>query len=130
MTLSLPLYAGAPDAEPTKQPNSYSGGTFLEEHNLHAVNNAVPESGPANHHYLDFTKLIDANEYLPPDLPTILDIIANNFTFESDFSLVAHVLAEQEFLEKMMYLIPIDSNCRPSSLLHLPCNLRCSKLSW
>ncbi|KAF8523282.1 laccase [Hysterangium stoloniferum] len=93
-------YAGAPNGDPTTQADSGGGGVLLSENNLHAIGLPVPGgSGPADRTIdLDFTKSTDSNgawtingiQYLPPDLPTLLNIIANNFTFESNFTRPEH----------------------------------------
>ncbi|KAF8583110.1 multicopper oxidase [Ramaria rubella] len=95
-------YAGAPNAEPTTKADGGGGGTLLQEQNLHAINEPVPGgNGPADRTIdLDFTKSTDSKgsvewiingiQYLPPDLPTLLNIIANNFTVESNFTTSEH----------------------------------------
>ncbi|KIJ32231.1 multicopper oxidase [Sphaerobolus stellatus SS14] len=105
-------YAGAPTAEPTTDPNGGGGGgVLLQEQNLHAINLPVPGgSAPADRTIdLSFTKSTDAQgawtingiKYIPPDLPTLLNIIANNFTVESDFTTSEHtfVLNRNDVIE-------------------------------
>ncbi|KIJ36674.1 multicopper oxidase [Sphaerobolus stellatus SS14] len=78
------------------------GGVLLREQNLRAIGLPVPGgSGPADRTIdLDFTQskddqggvewTINGIKYLPPDLPTLLNIMANNFTLESDFTKSEH----------------------------------------
>jgi len=44
---------------------------------------------------------INGIKYIPPDLPTLLNIIANNFTVESDFTTSEHtfVLNRNDVIE-------------------------------
>ncbi|KIJ32232.1 multicopper oxidase [Sphaerobolus stellatus SS14] len=100
-------YATAPNADPTTNAKAGNSGALLQEQNLHATNLPVPGgSAPADRTIdLSFTKSTDALgavqwtingiKYLPPNLPTLLNIIANNFTVKSDFTTSEHT-SEQE----------------------------------
>jgi iron transport multicopper oxidase len=94
-------YAGAPAADP---PGSFlAGGNVLQEQDLHpTVNPGAPGgSGPADVVIdLDFTKTVDANksvaweingiQYIPPDIPTLVNIIQNDATTANDFLTSEH----------------------------------------
>ncbi|KIJ55074.1 multicopper oxidase [Sphaerobolus stellatus SS14] len=110
-------YAGAPNADPTTAAKAANGGVLLQEQNLHAINLPVPGgSAPADRTIdLSFTKSTDALgavqwtingiKYLPSDLPTLLNIIANNFTVESDFTTSEHtfVLNRNDVIELVIH---------------------------
>ncbi|TFK37392.1 laccase 16 [Crucibulum laeve] len=94
-------YSGAPDAEPTT-PADVGVQNLLQEYQLAALENpgAPGGSAPADRVIdLDFGRSVINNklewtingvQYQSPDLPTLLNIIANNFTVESDFSQPEH----------------------------------------
>ncbi|KAG5651439.1 hypothetical protein H0H81_008643 [Sphagnurus paluster] len=89
-------YDGAPAADPTTSPGSGSG-TLLQEHLLAPLENPGAPGGnaPADRTIdLRFTRntngqtewTINDIRYESPDLPTLLNIIANGFSVESDFT--------------------------------------------
>ncbi|TFK37385.1 laccase-4 [Crucibulum laeve] len=105
-------YQGASSSEPTTKAK-VSASNLLQEHLLVPLENPGAPGGsqPADHVIdLQFTRDVNAGKlewtvnnirYEPPTLPTLLNIIANNFTVESDFSVHEHtlVLSPNEIVE-------------------------------
>ncbi|KIJ32230.1 multicopper oxidase, partial [Sphaerobolus stellatus SS14] len=106
-------YAGAPNSEPTSTHSKRkNGGDDGSGSGSSGGGSGGGGSGPADRTIdLDFTKSTDASgsvewtingiKYIPPDLPTLLNIIANNFTVESDFTTSEHtfVLNRNDVIE-------------------------------
>ncbi|KAF9008088.1 laccase [Hymenopellis radicata] len=113
-------YEGAPDAEPTGGRDLVAlKKNDLEEHLLVPLFNAEAPggSGPADHVIdLHFTETvndttgsriwtINDESYIPPDLPTLLNIMANNATGMGDFgpNENTHVLNYNETVELVIH---------------------------
>ncbi|KDR65767.1 hypothetical protein GALMADRAFT_260110 [Galerina marginata CBS 339.88] len=112
-------YAGAPNAEPTTQADQ-SVQNLLEEYQLAALENpgAPGGSAPADR-WIDLNFGMEVKNgrlmweindisYLPPDLPTLLNIIANGFTSASNFTTTEHtfVLDRNEVIELVIHGSP------------------------
>ncbi|KAF8903804.1 laccase 17 [Mucidula mucida] len=113
-------YEGAPDAEPSGKRDLVAlKKNDLEEHLLVPLFNAEAPggSGPADHVIdLHFTETvndttgsriwtINDKSYIPPDLPTLLNIMANNATGMGDFgpNENTHVLKYNETVELVIH---------------------------
>ncbi|KAF9482102.1 laccase 16 [Pholiota conissans] len=109
-------YSGASDAEPTTKAD-VSVNNLLQEYQLAAlVNPGAPGgSAPADRSIdLKFSEQVkngkltwDINDisYLPPDLPTLLNIMANGITSEANFTATEHtfVIERNEVVELVIH---------------------------
>uniref|UniRef100_A0A8H8CKY3 Laccase n=1 Tax=Psilocybe cubensis TaxID=181762 RepID=A0A8H8CKY3_PSICU len=112
-------YIGAPDAEPTTQADQ-GAQNLLQEYQLAALINpgAPGGSAPADRSIdLDFSMEvkngrlmweINGISYLPPDLPTMLNIIANGFSSPNNFTTTEHtfVIDRNEVIELVIHGSP------------------------
>ncbi|KAJ7599678.1 laccase [Mycena floridula] len=111
-------YEGASNAEPTTKPDfSAASTTILEEYQLRPLDNAPAPGGhaPADHVIdLRFGQdtsngvnqwFINDISYVPPQIPTLYNIMENNFTLASQFSINEHtfVLAANETVELVIH---------------------------
>nr|AHD24913.1 putative laccase 9 [Flammulina velutipes] len=113
-------YEGAPDADPTEDPLvAFKKGDELEEHLLVPLFNpeAPGGAGPADHVIdLEFKEEVNRTTghriwtinglgYIPPDLPTLLNVIANNATGMGSFgpNENTHVLNFNETVELVIH---------------------------
>ncbi|THU79873.1 laccase [Dendrothele bispora CBS 962.96] len=131
--LAVLHYVGAPDADPAGKPNSFvsvatasgpttdvaakGGSKLLDQSDLvPLVNPEAPGgSGPADrvidlnfHHDTDTGELewtINGIKYESPDLPTLLNIMVNDFTNEDQFMTSEHtfVLKRDEIVELQVH---------------------------
>ncbi|KAG5636788.1 hypothetical protein H0H81_006841 [Sphagnurus paluster] len=108
-------YAGAPAAEPTTRARG-SSGTLLQEHLLAPLENPGAPGGnhPADRSIdLGFTRntngqtewTVNDIRYESPDLPTLLNIVANGFTAEPDFTTHenTYVLKKDQIVELVIH---------------------------
>ncbi|KAF5327067.1 hypothetical protein D9619_004662 [Psilocybe cf. subviscida] len=112
-------YQGAPNAEPTTDAED-GVDNLLQEYQLAALENpgAPGGSAPADRSIdLNFASSVVNNrlewtingiQYESPDLPTLLNIIANNYTQESNFTTPEHtyVLNQNDVIELVIHGSP------------------------
>ncbi|KAJ7583561.1 laccase [Mycena floridula] len=110
-------YEGAPDADPKAKPDLSAKGVLLEEFQLRPLDNAPAPGGsaPADHVIdLKFGEdtstgvnhwFINDISYVPPQFPTLYNIMENNFTMASQFTVDEHtfVLAANETVELVIH---------------------------
>nr|BAU94254.1 laccase [Pholiota microspora] len=112
-------YAGAPDAEPTTKAD-VGVQNLLQEFQLAAlINPGAPGGNAPADRSIDLNFGMDVKSgrlmweindisYLPPDLPTLLNIIANGFTSEANFTTTEHtfVIDRNEVIELVIHGSP------------------------
>ncbi|KAF8155428.1 laccase 16 [Crassisporium funariophilum] len=129
-------YSGAPNADPTTQADQ-GPNNILEEYQLAALENPGAPGGnaPADRSIdLNFSQdvtngrlewTINGIQYQSPDLPTLLNIIANGYSTESNFTRPEHtfVLAPNQVIELVIHgsshgNATLQSRCSPTDSLH------------